>query len=66
MLSYDSKSQEILSNISHHLQLKHVPLWFNEQKETMNNLKERYELLHYCLFSKRCNFTSLFTAWLKE
>jgi hypothetical protein len=58
MLSYHSNSQETVSKIYHRLQLEHIPLWFNEQKETMNNLKERYEFLHYCPFSKRCNYCS--------
>ncbi|CAF3640129.1 unnamed protein product [Adineta steineri] len=40
MVSYDSNSQEIVSKIYHHLQLKHMPLWLNEQKETTNDLKK--------------------------
>ncbi|CAF1459523.1 unnamed protein product [Adineta steineri] len=40
MISYDSNSQEIVSKIYHYLQLKRIPLWFKEQKETTNDLKK--------------------------
>ncbi|CAF3531955.1 unnamed protein product, partial [Adineta steineri] len=40
MISYDLNSQEIISKISHDLQLEHIPIWCNEQKEMANNLKK--------------------------
>ncbi|CAF0809606.1 unnamed protein product [Adineta steineri] len=40
MISYDSNSQEIVSKIYHYLQLEHIPLWLNKQKETTNDLKK--------------------------
>ncbi|CAF4203302.1 unnamed protein product, partial [Adineta steineri] len=40
MISYDSNSQEIVFKIYHYLQLEHIPLWLNKQKETTNDLKK--------------------------
>ncbi|CAF0849591.1 unnamed protein product [Adineta steineri] len=50
MISYDSNSQEIVSKIYHYLQLEHIPLWFNEQKEMANNLKKRYQYFTLLFF----------------
>ncbi|CAF1281124.1 unnamed protein product [Adineta steineri] len=40
MISYDSNNHETVSKIYHYLQLVHIPLWLNEQKETTNDLKK--------------------------
>ncbi|CAF3715026.1 unnamed protein product [Adineta steineri] len=40
MLSYDSNSQQIVSNIVRHLQLRRMPLWLNQEKETTDDLKK--------------------------
>ncbi|CAF1006613.1 unnamed protein product [Adineta steineri] len=62
LISYDSNSQEIVSKISHDLQLEHIPLWFNEQKETTNDLKKRYNFLCCFPLSKHCNYAVLFRS----
>jgi hypothetical protein len=50
MLSYNSHSQDIVSKIYNILQDEHIPVWFDENGDSKDDIHERYEMRKEPLF----------------